>query len=79
MKQRTFRVDNAQEHRLMLATILKHSRFFIANRSPSTIPNSRPVATRSLPLLRGNGGRHGHDREAPRTRSSSGSLTGRMP
>jgi Glycosyl transferases group 1 len=33
MKQRTFRVDNAQEHRLMLATILKHSRFFIANRS----------------------------------------------
>jgi hypothetical protein len=33
MKQRTFRVDNAQEHRLMLATILKHSQFFIANRS----------------------------------------------
>jgi hypothetical protein len=33
MKQRTFRVDNAQEHRLMLATLLKHSQFFIANRS----------------------------------------------
>ena len=33
LKQRTFRVDNAQEHRLMLATILKHSRYFIANRS----------------------------------------------
>lgn len=32
-KQRTFRVDNAQEHRLMLATILRHSRYFIANRS----------------------------------------------
>jgi hypothetical protein len=32
-KQRTFRVDNAQEHRVMLATILQHSRFFIANRS----------------------------------------------
>jgi glycosyl transferase family 1 len=33
LKQRTFRVDSAQEHRLMLATILKHSRYFIANRS----------------------------------------------
>jgi Glycosyl transferases group 1 len=33
LKQRTFRVDNAQEHRVMLATILKHSRYFIANRS----------------------------------------------
>jgi hypothetical protein len=33
LKQRTFRVDNAQEHRLMLATILKRSRYFIANRS----------------------------------------------
>jgi hypothetical protein len=33
MKQRTFRVDNAQEHRVMLATILKRSRYFIANRS----------------------------------------------
>ena len=33
LKQRTFRVDNPQEHRLMLATILKHSRYFIANRS----------------------------------------------
>ena len=33
LKQRTFRVDNPQEHRLMLATLLKHSNFFIANRS----------------------------------------------
>ncbi|MGE0287206.1 MAG: glycosyltransferase [Bradyrhizobium sp.] len=33
LKQRTFRVDDPQEHRLMLATILKHSRYFIANRS----------------------------------------------
>jgi hypothetical protein len=33
LKQRTFSVDNAQEHRLMLAAILKHSRYFIANRS----------------------------------------------
>ena len=33
LKQRTFRVDNPHEHRIMLATILKHSRYFIANRS----------------------------------------------
>jgi hypothetical protein len=33
LKDRTFRVDSPQEHRLMLATILKHSQFFIANRS----------------------------------------------
>jgi hypothetical protein len=33
LKQRTFRVDNPQEHRLMLATLLKHSSYFIANRS----------------------------------------------
>jgi hypothetical protein len=33
LKQRTFRVDNPHEHRGMLATILKHSRYFIANRS----------------------------------------------
>jgi hypothetical protein len=32
LKDRTFRVDNAHEHRIMLATILKHSRYFIANR-----------------------------------------------
>lgn len=32
-KQRTFRVDDPQEHRLMLASILKRSRYFIANRS----------------------------------------------
>ena len=33
MKQRTFRVDNPREHRGMLATILKHSRYYVANRS----------------------------------------------
>jgi Glycosyl transferases group 1 len=33
MKQRTFRVDSPQEHRRMLATILKHSCYYIANRS----------------------------------------------
>jgi hypothetical protein len=33
MKQRTFRVDSAHEHRRMLATLLKHSRYYIANRS----------------------------------------------
>jgi hypothetical protein len=33
MKQRTFRVDSPHEHRRMLATILKHSCYYIANRS----------------------------------------------
>jgi hypothetical protein len=33
LKQRTFRVDKPHEHRIMLATILKHSSYFIANRS----------------------------------------------
>jgi hypothetical protein len=33
LKDRTFRVDSPHEHRRMLATILKHSRYFIANRS----------------------------------------------
>ena len=33
LKQRTFRVDSPHQHRGMLATILKHSRHFIANRS----------------------------------------------
>ena len=33
LKQRTFRVDNPHEHRGMLATILKHSCYYIANRS----------------------------------------------
>jgi hypothetical protein len=32
-KQRTFRIDNPHEHRGMLATILKHSCYYIANRS----------------------------------------------
>jgi hypothetical protein len=33
LKQRTFRVDSPHEHRIMLAAILKHSGYFIANRS----------------------------------------------
>jgi spore maturation protein CgeB len=33
LKHRTFRVDSPHEHRRMLATLLKHSRYFIANRS----------------------------------------------
>jgi hypothetical protein len=33
LKNRTFSVDSPHEHRRMLATILKHSRYFIANRS----------------------------------------------
>jgi hypothetical protein len=33
LKHRTFRVDSPQEHRRMLATLLKHSRYYIANRS----------------------------------------------
>jgi hypothetical protein len=32
-KQRTFRVQNPREHRLLLASLLKRSRYFIANRS----------------------------------------------
>lgn len=37
-RHRTFRVENPHEHRLMLATILKHSRYFFANRSFVNIP-----------------------------------------
>jgi Glycosyl transferases group 1 len=37
-KQRTFRVDNASEHRLLLASILQRSRYFIANRSRANEP-----------------------------------------
>jgi hypothetical protein len=33
LKHRTFRVDSPHEHRRMLATILKHSRYYFANRS----------------------------------------------
>jgi len=33
LKHRTFRVDSPHEHRHMLATLLKHSRYYIANRS----------------------------------------------
>jgi Glycosyl transferases group 1 len=33
LKQRTFRVDSPHEHRCLLATLLKHSRYYVANRS----------------------------------------------
>lgn len=33
LKHRTFHVDSPHEHRRMLATLLKHSRYYIANRS----------------------------------------------
>jgi hypothetical protein len=33
LKHRTFRVDSPHEHRRMLATILKHSCYYVANRS----------------------------------------------
>jgi glycosyl transferase family 1 len=33
LKQRTFRVDSPHEHRRMLATLLKNSRYYFANRS----------------------------------------------
>jgi hypothetical protein len=39
MKQRTFRVDSPHEHRRMLATILKRSRYYIANRSYVNVPD----------------------------------------
>ena len=32
LKDRTFRVDSPHEHRRMLATLLKHSCYYIANR-----------------------------------------------
>ena len=38
LKQRTFRVDSPHEHRRMLATILKHSCYYIANRSHVSSP-----------------------------------------
>ena len=37
-KHRTFRVDNPHEHRMMLATLLKHSQYFFANRSYVNMP-----------------------------------------
>jgi hypothetical protein len=41
-KQRTFRVDNASEHRSLLASILQRSRYYIANRG---LVNQPEVAT----------------------------------
>ncbi len=37
-KQRTFHVDNPREHRLLLASLLQRSRYFIANRSRANEP-----------------------------------------
>lgn len=39
LKQRTFRVDAPSEHRRMLASLLQHSRYFIANRSRINEPD----------------------------------------
>ena len=47
LKHRTFHVDAPSEHRRLLATLLKHSRFFIAHRSYVNRPESRRVVTRS--------------------------------
>jgi hypothetical protein len=38
LKNRTFHVDNPQEHRRKLATLLKHSCYYIANRSYANKP-----------------------------------------
>jgi glycosyl transferase family 1 len=37
-KQRTFRVDNPAEHRLLLANLLRRSRYYIANRGRANEP-----------------------------------------
>src|SRR2546430_1042132 len=37
-KQRTFHVDNAREHRLLLASLLQRSRYFITNRAHANEP-----------------------------------------
>jgi len=39
LKQRTFHVDNPSEHRLLLASILQRSRYFIANRARINEPD----------------------------------------
>jgi hypothetical protein len=39
LKQRTFRVENPSEHRLLLASILQRSRYFIANRARVNEPD----------------------------------------
>jgi len=39
LKHRTFRVDSPHEHRGMLAAILKHSRYYVANRSYANKPD----------------------------------------
>jgi hypothetical protein len=38
LKQRTFHVENPSEHRLLLASILQRSRYFIANRARANEP-----------------------------------------
>jgi len=38
LKQRTFQVENASEHRLLLATVLKRSRYYAANRARANEP-----------------------------------------
>src|SRR6185437_9320853 len=38
LKQRTFRVESADEHRHMLSVLLKNSRYYIANRGYVNVP-----------------------------------------
>jgi hypothetical protein len=37
--QRTFRVEDHRQHRLLLAELLRHSRYYVANRSRANEPN----------------------------------------
>ena len=37
-KERTFRIDNAREHRVLLANLLRRSRYFLASRSRANEP-----------------------------------------
>ena len=56
-KQRTFRVDNAGEHRLLLASLLQRSRYFIANRGRVNEPEFTTEPGRDLRAVLRRGGR----------------------
>ena len=63
LEERTFRVDSPHEHRRKLATLLKHSRYYIANRSYVNKPEFTAGRDEvSCAVLRGGRGRHGDDR-----------------
>jgi len=50
MRQRTFRVQSAAEHRFLLATVLQSSRYFVANparvNEPSFVPGQEEISAR---------------------------------